>query len=40
MQCVETETIASYLFKTETETMGLFGDIERCRRIAVKVRAL
>ena len=40
MQGAETENIANYLFKTETVTMGLFGDMERCRRIAAKVKAL
>ena len=31
------ETIANYLFKIETENMGLIGDFEKCRRVAYKI---
>jgi hypothetical protein len=31
------ETIAEYLFKVETEHMGLFASIENCRKVADKI---
>ena len=40
IQGAERETIANYLFKTETDTMGLFGDIERCKKVSEKVKAI
>ena len=33
------ETIAQYLYKIETENMGLSGDIEHCRQVAEKILA-
>ncbi len=30
----DNEIIAQYLFKVETDRMGLFGNIENCRRVA------
>ncbi len=33
------ETIAQYLLNVETERMGLFGNIENCRRVADKIVA-
>ena len=35
----DNETIAQHLFKIETERMGLFGNIENCRRVAEKIIA-
>jgi hypothetical protein len=37
LQGLDLETIAQYLFKTETESMGLRSDIEHCRKIAGKI---
>jgi hypothetical protein len=34
------ETIAEYLLNIETKTMGLFGNIENCRRVAIKIISL
>jgi hypothetical protein len=34
------ETIAQYLFRVETERMGLPGNVENCRRVAEKIIAL
>ncbi|HEY0667388.1 MAG TPA: hypothetical protein VGD22_04375 [Sphingobacteriaceae bacterium] len=34
----EKETIAQYLYRIETQNMGLFGDIENCRRVADKIK--
>jgi len=31
------ETISQQLFEFETQNMGLFGDIERCRQVAEKI---
>lgn len=35
----DNETIAQHLFKIETERMGLFGNIDNCRRVAAEIRA-
>lgn len=40
IQSAGEETIASTLFKIETETMGLLGNIEHCRVIAGKIADL
>ena len=34
------EVPAQYLFYVETERMGLFGNIENCRKVADKIGAL
>jgi hypothetical protein len=31
------EDIAQFLFKVETQNMGLFGNIEHCRKVAEKI---
>ena len=31
------EILAQHLFKIETERMGLFGNIEKCRSVAEKI---
>ena len=35
----DSETIAQHLHKIETERMGLFGDIKKCRQVAEKILA-
>jgi hypothetical protein len=36
----DNETIAQYLFRSETKMMGLPGNIENCRRVADKIVAI
>ncbi len=40
LKYADTETIAQYLLKIETEHMGLNGDIEHCRKVANKINSL
>jgi hypothetical protein len=37
IQNANAEIIAQYLFKIETENMGLSGNIENCRKVADKI---
>lgn len=40
LQGSDTATIAEYLFRVETEKMGLNGDMENCKRVANKIISL
>ena len=40
LQGADTETIAQYLLKIETDYMKLNGDLEHCRKVADKIMNL